>query len=463
MAFNPEFGSFEDVRDGRVYRTVKLAGKEWFAENLAFKSEGSFAYSNDESFCETYGRLYLYKVLKDVVPIGWHLPTRTEIDELEAFLVENGVKQLHGRALKTADWPAERKIQGGTDAVGFCVKPGGSAYSSNDFRYMGESTGFWIENDLENDDDGFWYWDFDEFPEFRTFRCGSLDGKKYLYYVRLVKNTEQQTALQIADRERRAAAGDRVQKLLALHEADFEKWKADPVFEAGSFTDPRDGRSYRTLKFAGVEWMAENLAFKVPKSVDDPLGNGRQYDWKRMTNLPMTCKYGDYPEDVMQQVHGERFQGISPDGWHLPNKKEVEFLLKCVAAAGYEKREGFALKAKDLFEELASGHKTFDNVPCPVCGGKCVVAGPEHEVVCPECGGTGEKLDCVPMKFVPGGDVFGFGMTPLKGLVPATSFMATAYPSVVLSVDADSDEAKVCRCRDFKDMRFVRCVRNIEV
>lgn len=462
MAVNLEFGSFADSRDGRVYKTVKLAGKEWLAENLNFKSEGSFVYNNEESFAEIYGRLYLYKVLKDVIPIGWHLPTRTEIDELEAFLVENCVEQLHGRALKTADWPAERKIQGGTDVVGFCVKPGGSAYSSNDFRYMGESTGFWIENDLEKDDDGFWYWSFDEFPEFRTFRCGSWEGEKYLYYVRLVKNTEQQTALQIADRERRAAAGDRVQKLQALHEADFEKWKADPVFEAGSFTDPRDGRSYRTLKFAGVEWMAENLAFKVPKSVADPMGNGCLYDWKRMTNLPIKCKNGDYPEDVKLQVQGECFQGISPNGWHLPNKEEVEFLLKCVAAVGYEKREGFALKAKNLFENLASEHKTFDNVPCPVCGGKCVVEGPEHEVACPECNGTGLKFDQVSMKAVPSGDVFGFSISPLNGYIPICSAIATTDPCSVLQVEAARDEA--CIGKVYHDnMRFVRCVRNIEV
>ena len=168
-----------DFRDGLTYRTVKIGGQVWMAENLNYRYQGStatldsssFCYDNDPVNCDTYGRLYLWSAAMDsagfikgnmangcgyrstcspgetvrgVCPKGWHLPDTTEWN---ALIDAVGGVSTASRMLKfTSGW----NINGnGTDAFGFSALPGGHRYDNGSFGHEGERAYFW-STDVHN-------------------------------------------------------------------------------------------------------------------------------------------------------------------------------------------------------------------------------------------------------------------------------------------------------------------------
>jgi uncharacterized protein (TIGR02145 family) len=105
----------------------------------------------------------------------------------------------------------------------------------------------------------------------------------------------------------------------------------------GSFTDSRDGRSYKTIVINGKEWMAENLAFlpSVQPPNDYSYTEPRYYvfDYKGndIDEAKATDNYTTY--GVLYNWSGAI--AACPQGWHIPTDEEWIELENHLIECGY--------------------------------------------------------------------------------------------------------------------------------
>ena len=107
-------------------------------------------------------------------------------------------------------------------------------------------------------------------------------------------------------------------------------------FNYGTFTDARDGETYRTVKIGNQVWMVDNLRFKTEESYAP--GNdetniakyGRLYTWTAALGIPADFSEQSPAKDMemYHNIRQDNYQGIAPEGWHIPSYKEWEQLLE---------------------------------------------------------------------------------------------------------------------------------------
>jgi uncharacterized protein (TIGR02145 family) len=132
--------ALKDSRDGKSYRTIKIAHQTWMAENLNYQTEGSACYGNNASNCAKYGALYNWDDATGACPAGWRLPANSDWYNLVRLTGMSGRDHFAGKTLKSASgW--ENPTGNGTDDFGFSALPGGRG-EGNRF-YKGKSGGFW--------------------------------------------------------------------------------------------------------------------------------------------------------------------------------------------------------------------------------------------------------------------------------------------------------------------------------
>ncbi len=121
--------------------------------------------------------------------------------------------------------------------------------------------------------------------------------------------------------------------------------------ESGSFTDPRDGQTYRYVQIGDQAWMAENLRY-LP-SVSGP-GAGSTttsyyyvygYDGDDVNAAKDTENYQNYGalynwDAAMggastSNSNPSEVQGACPPGWHVPSHAEWAQLIKHIENDGY--------------------------------------------------------------------------------------------------------------------------------
>ena len=133
---NCEYSELADDRDGQTYKTVKIGGQWWMAQNLNYETDSSFCYKDSVEFCEKYGRLYTWDAVVDVCPDGWHLPTKAE---WETLFTEVGGQSIAGKVLRSqTGW-----YNNGMDGVGFSALPAGARHYDGTFLDDGYHGNFW--------------------------------------------------------------------------------------------------------------------------------------------------------------------------------------------------------------------------------------------------------------------------------------------------------------------------------
>jgi len=138
--------TFKDLRDGKVYKTVKIGKQVWMAENLAYApTRGNYwAYGNDDANVEVYGYLYDWYTALNVCPAGWHLPSDEEWTELTDYLGDNAGGKLKATGTigaGTGLWYDPNR--GATNETGFTALPGGTRGTYGYFGYVGRHGSWW--------------------------------------------------------------------------------------------------------------------------------------------------------------------------------------------------------------------------------------------------------------------------------------------------------------------------------
>ena len=137
-----------DQRDGKRYKITKIGTQIWMAENLNFipkdglLKKKSQCYLSQLEKCDKYGRLYGWKIAKDICPSGWHTPSTSEFEDL---IYTGGGKNVAGKVLKSKEgWEKDFfKNANGSDRYGFSALPSGFINANGYSWGAGTSAYFW--------------------------------------------------------------------------------------------------------------------------------------------------------------------------------------------------------------------------------------------------------------------------------------------------------------------------------
>ncbi|MEI6062322.1 MAG: fibrobacter succinogenes major paralogous domain-containing protein [Bacteroidota bacterium] len=212
-----ETGTLTDI-DGNIYKTVKIGGTWWMAENLKVKrysSGDSIKYINSTApdsawsklvtgaycyFDWKYGYLYNFFTIADsrgIAPAGWHIPTDQEWQEMELFLGMNkdDAEKMNwrgedqGNRLKitggnTVDWAKSDDEYSifGTNESGFAAVGGACRMFNGEWGEITHTTFWWTSSMSENNA---WYRGLD-YNKKNVFRYYGL--RNYGFSIRCVKD-----------------------------------------------------------------------------------------------------------------------------------------------------------------------------------------------------------------------------------------------------------------------------------
>ena len=185
--------TFEDDRDQRTYKIVRIGGQNWMAENLAYMPHlsagaagGIWVYGYEGTDVSearaidnyaTYGCLYDLNTALTIAPSGWRLPTEEDWKTLARYF--GGSAEDGNKMKKPGLW---KRDSGATNSSGFSALPGGFRTPEGGFAGLGTDGGFWSATDWG----GGHFWHFymqDVSPYVRS----NPNSKEWAFSVRCIR------------------------------------------------------------------------------------------------------------------------------------------------------------------------------------------------------------------------------------------------------------------------------------
>ena len=352
-----EYGTMTDPRDGKTYKTVDVEGTIWMAENLNYTGHEvgkSYCFKGDEDICKLYGRLYSRDAamnsskcvfdascllgndpIQGICPDGWHIPTYSETQAL-VTLAGKKAQPL----MSTIGWGTEDSlyINPGVDTYGLSFVGAGQYDTKDGFNDIGEFTFMWVYYQstymyyllVRAQANEAYIYDFDGYEANFSVRCVKGDGvvpssssSSSYSSSSSAKSSSSVSSSSVSSSSRTKQAGAE-----PLLEAAGEQF--NPDIEYGSMTDPRDGKTYKTVKVGSATWMAENLNYAgneigVSTCFNDDDRFCELYGHFYSRSAAMNSSSCAYKSSC--DLGTGHIQGICPDGWHIPTNKEAQDLV----------------------------------------------------------------------------------------------------------------------------------------
>ncbi len=126
--------------------------------------------------------------------------------------------------------------------------------------------------------------------------------------------------------------------------------------QRGTFVDPRDQRTYKTVQIGTQVWLAENFAY-LPK-VDSVTLSVYDYKGNSLQKAKSTASYKTYGALYSWQAANE----LAPPGWHLPTDADWQQLEKHIGISQQTVNTGGWRGTDNVANRLKPGGDTGFNV-----------------------------------------------------------------------------------------------------
>ncbi|NLA23934.1 MAG: hypothetical protein GX879_03105 [Bacteroidales bacterium] len=317
--------------------------------------------------------------VRGACPGGWHIPSLSEFETL--INVVGGYEVAGGRLKETGtDYWAEPNL-GASNSVKFSVRGAGyiEPYSEEDdyFQMLKEISGFWTSelSEIEDYPAAFIVTIFkdsenvmieDEAPTSigTSVRCVKDNVLMPSPYNLTLSTSSEEAGVLIGTGEYHSGAYV-VVAAIANDGYKFTGWSGDIEFlsstnystaylvlpendvnlianfetdtggEEESFTDMRDGNTYKTVQIGNQTWMAENLKYlpAVSPSLVESDYNPHYYVYDFEDYNPSMAEETENYQRFGVLYNWHAAEEACPQGWHLPTKTEFDALINEVGGS----------------------------------------------------------------------------------------------------------------------------------